>query len=69
MSEMDTVTYADILRQFPSAKPTIEDLVREIEEIHPRHYSIASSQNFVGDSVHLLIVTVEWQTPKGESPS
>ncbi|GAA5856856.1 hypothetical protein JCM5353_002533, partial [Sporobolomyces roseus] len=65
MSEMDTVTYADILRQFPSAKPTIEDLVREIEEIHPRHYSIASSQNFVGDSVHLLIVTVEWQTPKG----
>ncbi|GAA6062777.1 hypothetical protein JCM10212_006890 [Sporobolomyces blumeae] len=65
MSEMDTVTYADILRQFPSAKPTVEDLIREIEEIHPRHYSIASSQNFVGDSVHLLIVTVEWQTPKG----
>ncbi|GAA5983486.1 hypothetical protein JCM10908_000304 [Rhodotorula pacifica] len=65
MSEMDTVTYADILRQFPSAHPPIEDLVREIEEIKPRHYSIASSQNFVGDSVHLLIVTVEWQTPKG----
>uniref|UniRef100_A0A0K3CMP9 assimilatory sulfite reductase (NADPH) n=1 Tax=Rhodotorula toruloides TaxID=5286 RepID=A0A0K3CMP9_RHOTO len=65
MSELETVTYADILRQFPSAKPTVEDLVREIEEIKPRHYSIASSQNFVGDSVHLLIVTVEWQTPKG----
>ncbi|GAA5877166.1 hypothetical protein JCM3774_003320 [Rhodotorula dairenensis] len=65
MSEMETVTYADILRQFPSAHPPIEDLVREIEEIKPRHYSIASSQNFVGDSVHLLIVTVEWQTPKG----
>lgn len=69
MSEMDTVTYADLLRQFPSAKPTLEDLVREIEEIHPRHYSIASSQNFVGDSVHLLIVTVDWQTPTGESES
>ncbi|GAA5988435.1 hypothetical protein JCM11641_005341 [Rhodosporidiobolus odoratus] len=65
MSEMDTVTYADIMRQFPSAKVPIKDLVREIEEIKPRHYSIASSQNFVGDSVHLLIVTVEWQTPKG----
>ncbi|GAA5996684.1 sulfite reductase subunit alpha [Rhodotorula paludigena] len=65
MSEMDTVTYADIMRQFPSARPPVEDLVREIEEIKPRHYSIASSQNFVGDSVHLLIVTVEWQTPKG----
>ncbi|BGP40309.1 sulfite reductase [NADPH] flavoprotein component [Rhodotorula kratochvilovae] len=65
LSEMDTVTYADIMRQFPSARPPVEDLVREIEEIKPRHYSIASSQNFVGDSVHLLIVTVEWQTPKG----
>ncbi|KPV74920.1 uncharacterized protein RHOBADRAFT_66506 [Rhodotorula graminis WP1] len=65
LSEMDTVTYADLMRQFPSARPPVEDLVREIEEIKPRHYSIASSQNFVGDSVHLLIVTVEWQTPKG----
>lgn len=69
LSEMDTVTYADLLRQFPSARPPVEDLVREIEEIKPRHYSIASSQNFVGDSVHLLIVTVEWQTPKGASNS
>lgn len=66
MSESDTVTYADLLRQFPSAKPKIEDLIREIEQIKPRHYSIASSQNFVGDSVHLLIVTVEWNNPKGE---
>lgn len=65
MSEMDTVTYADLLRRFPSAKVPIEDLVREIEEIHPRHYSIASSQNFVGNSVHLLIVTVEWNNPEG----
>ncbi|SGY94109.1 BQ5605_C037g11629 [Microbotryum silenes-dioicae] len=65
MSEMDTVTYADLLRQFPSARPTIADLVREIEPIHPRHYSISSSQNFVGDAVHLLVVTVEWNTPKG----
>jgi len=69
LSEMDTVTYADLMRQFPSARPPVEDLVREIEEIKPRHYSIASSQNFVGDSVHLLIVTVEWQTPKGASLS
>ncbi|KAK4705172.1 hypothetical protein P7C70_g1030, partial [Phenoliferia sp. Uapishka_3] len=65
MSENDTVTYADLLRQFPSAKPTVEELVREIEEIKPRHYSIASSQNFVGNSVHLLVVTVEWMDPRG----
>ncbi|KAM0791457.1 hypothetical protein ACM66B_005911 [Microbotryomycetes sp. NB124-2] len=64
-SEMDTVTYADLLRLFPSAKIPLEELVREIEEIHPRHYSISSSQNYVGDSVHLLVVTVEWDTPQG----
>lgn len=65
MSENDTVTYADLLRQFPSARPSIDELVKEIEAIKPRHYSIASSQNFVGDSVHLLIVTVEWNNPIG----
>ncbi|KAK4056762.1 sulfite reductase [NADPH] flavoprotein component [Microbotryomycetes sp. JL221] len=64
-SEMDTVTYADLLKLFPSAKIPLEELVREIEEIHPRHYSISSSQNYVGDSVHLLVVTVEWDTPQG----
>ena len=67
MSEVDTLTYADLLRMFPSSKPSIEVLVHEIEEIKPRHYSIASSQNFVGDSVHLLVVTVEWEDPKGSS--
>lgn len=66
MSEVDTLTYADVMQLFPSARPSIEDLVREIDEIKPRHYSIASSQNFVGDSVHLLIVTVEWNDSKGE---
>lgn len=66
-SETDTVTYADVLRAFPSARLGLAELLREVEEIKPRHYSIASAQNFVGDSVHLLIVTVEWMTPKGES--
>jgi sulfite reductase (NADPH) flavoprotein alpha-component len=65
MSDVDTLTYADVMKQFPSARPTIEALIHEIEEIKPRHYSIASSQNFVGDSVHLLVVTVEWNDPKG----
>ncbi|KAM0748368.1 hypothetical protein T439DRAFT_292001 [Meredithblackwellia eburnea MCA 4105] len=66
MSEVEMVTYADLLRQFPSAKPKLEDLIREIEEIKPRHYSISSAQNFVGDQVHLLIVSVEWNSPAGK---
>jgi sulfite reductase (NADPH) flavoprotein alpha-component len=68
MSEMETVTYADVLRAFPSTKETfrLEQMVAEIAFVKPRHYSIASSQNAVGDSVHLLIVTVDWETSSGQ---
>jgi sulfite reductase (NADPH) flavoprotein alpha-component len=66
-AELDTVTYVDVLKAFPSAKANfgIQELIREVSSIKPRHYSIASSQNAVGDSVHLLIVTVDWDTPAG----
>lgn len=66
-ADLDTVTYADVLKAFPSAKANfgIEDIMREVASIKPRHYSIASSQNAVGDSVHLLVVTVDWDTPAG----
>jgi len=37
-----------------------------IIQIHPRHYSISSAQKFVGDSVHLLVVTVEWNASTGK---
>jgi sulfite reductase (NADPH) flavoprotein alpha-component len=65
MSEVETVTFADVLRQFKSARPSIEELVGLIPEIKPRHYSIASSNAAVGDLVELLIVTVDWATPSG----
>lgn len=65
LSESETVTYADVLRMFPSARLPIDRLLTEVEGIKPRHYSIASAQAAVGDSVHLLIVTVDWKTPSG----
>ena len=65
MSEVETVTFADVLRQFKSARPSIEELVGLIPEIKPRHYSIASSNAAVGDVVELLVVTVDWATPSG----
>ena len=58
LSEVETVTYADVLQMFPSARLPLDVLLAEVEAIKPRHYSIASAQSFVGDSVHLLIVTV-----------
>ncbi|KZO97609.1 carbohydrate esterase family 4 protein [Calocera viscosa TUFC12733] len=65
LSEVDTLNFADVLRMYPSAHPSIEELVELIGFIKPRHYSIASSQAAVGDRVDLLVVTVDWVTPSG----
>ena len=65
LSEDETVTYVDVLHMFPTARVSIDWLVQNVELIKPRHYSIASAQVAVGDSVHLLIVTVDWMTPRG----
>ena len=67
LSEKDTVTFADVLRQYTSARPAIEVLCGLIGDIKPRHYSIASAQSVVGDRVDLLVVTVDWETPSGGS--
>ncbi|GLB33669.1 putative sulfite reductase [Lyophyllum shimeji] len=65
LSEKDTVTFVDILKKYPSAKPGIEKLCELVGDIKPRHYSIASAQSVVGNRVDLLVVTVEWVTPSG----
>lgn len=64
-AEVDTVTYADILLEFPSAHPSFHDIVRIVSPMKRREYSIASSQNVTPTSVALLIVTVNWVDPKG----
>lgn len=65
LSEVETLTYADVLRMFPSARLPLDQLLTLVEPIKPRHYSIASAQSAVGNSIHLLIVTVDWKTPSG----
>jgi len=64
-AEVDTVTYADILLEFPSAHPQFHDVVRLIAPIKRREYSVASSQKVQPNSISLLIVTVNWVDPKG----
>ncbi|KAI9356626.1 hypothetical protein BD770DRAFT_389750 [Pilaira anomala] len=63
----DTVTYEELLREFTSAKPSVEALAHIISPIKPRHYSIASSQKMFNNSVHLLIVAVEWKNAAGKN--
>jgi sulfite reductase (NADPH) flavoprotein alpha-component len=65
LAEKDTVTFADILERYPSARPSVEKLCEMVGDIKPRHYSIASAQSVVGNRVDLLIVTVDWVTPSG----
>ncbi|KAF3902429.1 hypothetical protein ABW21_db0200305 [Orbilia brochopaga] len=64
-AEVDTVTYADVLLEFTSARPDIYNLARIIAPMKRREYSIASSQTVHPTSVHLLIVVVRWVDPKG----
>lgn len=59
----DTITFADLLREFSSCKLTVLDLMEIIPPIKPRHYSIASAQSKHPNSVHLLVVLVEWTQP------
>jgi sulfite reductase (NADPH) flavoprotein alpha-component len=61
----ETPTFADVLRKFPSARPSLDDLLSMIPAIHPRHYSISSSMNVHKTSVHLLVVVVDWKTKSG----
>ena len=63
--EHDTLTYADVLLEFTSAKLTIPDFLAIVPPIKPRHYSIASSFKANPGSVHLLVVVVEWKDRKG----
>lgn len=64
-AEVDTVTYADVLLEFPSAHPSFHEIVRMVAPMKRREYSIASSQKVTPNSVSLLIVTVGWVDPKG----
>jgi sulfite reductase (NADPH) flavoprotein alpha-component len=64
-SEVDTITFADLLAEFPSARPAFHDLIRIVSPLKRREYSIASSQHVTPTSVALLIVTVGWTDPSG----
>ncbi|MCJ1233662.1 hypothetical protein MMC14_001620 [Varicellaria rhodocarpa] len=64
-AEIDTITYSDVLLEFPSARPSFHDIVRIVNPMKRREYSIASCQKVTPTSVALMIVTVNWVDPKG----
>nr|POF04554.1 sulfite reductase [nadph] flavoprotein component [Quercus suber] len=64
-AEVDTLTFADLLLEFPSAHPGFHDIVHIVSPMKRREYSIASSQKVTPTSISLLIVTVNWVDPQG----
>lgn len=66
-AEVDTITYVDMLLEFPSARPSFHDLVRIVSPMKRREYSIASCQKVTPTSVALMIVVVNWVDPKGRN--
>lgn len=61
----ETMTHADILRKFPSAKPSLDYLIDYVPPLKPRLYSIASSPNMKPNQIDLFIVNDDWETPSG----
>jgi sulfite reductase (NADPH) flavoprotein alpha-component len=66
-SEVDTLNYIDILEEFPSARPSFQDLVKIVSPMKRREYSIASAQAVTPTSVALMIVVVNWVDSKGRT--
>ncbi|KAI0483473.1 sulfite reductase flavoprotein component [Xylaria cf. heliscus] len=66
-SEVDTVTFADILEEFKSARPGFPDLVRLVGPLKRREYSIASAQAVSPNAVALMIVVVDWVDTQGRT--
>lgn len=63
----DTLTYVDILQEFPSARPSFHDLVRMVAPLKRREYSIASAQAVTPTAVALMIVVVDWVDTRGRT--
>lgn len=64
-AEVDTITYADVLLEFPSAHPSFHEIVRIVAPMKRREYSIASCQKVTPTSVALMVVVVNWVDPRG----
>lgn len=58
--DVEFYSYSDIFEVFPSARPSLEELLTLIPPLKRREYSIASSQKMHPNAVHLLIVVVDW---------
>lgn len=62
----ETLTFFDLLKKYPSAKPTVEHLITLLPCIKPRLYTIASSSRAYPGKCRLTVVINDWETPSGK---
>ena len=53
----------DLLVDYPSCKPPIEDLLEFLPALAPREYSVSSAQEVHTDEIHFAFSVVEYETP------
>jgi sulfite reductase (NADPH) flavoprotein alpha-component len=59
------VHVVDLLRRFPSARPSADDFVTALSPLAPRLYSISSSLRAHPSAVHLTVGAVRYTNPAG----
>ncbi|EEA06609.1 pyruvate:NADP+ oxidoreductase protein, putative [Cryptosporidium muris RN66] len=64
--QSETKTFIDMFYLYPSAKPSLSQLLDIVPLIKPRYYSIASSCKYVNNSkIELCVGIVDWNTSSG----
>jgi len=63
----ECLTFADVLLKFPSARPTLNQLLTMLPVIKPRLYTIASSTRNSPGSLELTVITNTFQTRSGRT--
>merc|ERR1712151_513943 len=63
----ETLTFFDLLKKYPSAKPSVEHLLTLLPCIKPRLYTIASSSRAYPGVARLTVVINDWETPSGKN--
>lgn len=61
-------TLAEVLQQFPSARPSASLLCALLSPLQPRFYSISSSPKAHPKRLHLTVAVVTYRTQDGEGP-
>ncbi|XP_063359614.1 nitric oxide synthase-like protein isoform X1 [Cydia amplana] len=61
-------TLAEVLEQFPSARPSASLLAALLSPLQPRFYSISSSPIAHPKRLHLTVAVVTYRTQEGEGP-